>query len=93
MDHSTQVEAVQTVVTKTLTEMGVPDPASVLHTFLIRCGYFVGHKFRCDGISAVWAQGTESVEFYGEDGQLIKTVSLNTAANEPQSPSPSRKTA
>jgi len=94
MDHKLQLEAVQEVVANNLAELGVQDPACVVHTFLIRDGFFAGHKFRCEGICAVWPIGTGCVEFRDEDGKLIKTVSLDSAEQEPgASPSPVQKTA
>ena len=92
MDHQTQAEAVQDVVANVLAEMGVQDPASVVHTFLIRGGYFVGHKFRCEGVWAIWPIGAESVEFHAADGTLIKTVSLDTVQKKTCEP-PAQKSA
>ena len=82
MSSQSQVEAVQKVVTDVLAERGEGDPTAVMHTFLIRCGYFVGHKFRFEGGAAIWLTGTDSVQIYAEDGSLTKTVDLDTSKEE-----------
>jgi hypothetical protein len=89
MNPQSQIEAVQRVVTEVLQESDGGDPTSVVHTFLIRGGFFAGHKFRFDGGWAVWLTGSQTVEVYAEDGTLRKTVNLGTS----DKPSTSRKTA
>ena len=39
-------------------------------------GYFVGHKYRIDGGHAIRRAGTNAIEIYDNDGELLKTVSL-----------------
>ena len=71
--------SIQEAVTTALTELGI-STASLVHTILLRDGYFVGHKFRFDGGHAIWWAGKNSVEVYAEGGNLLKTVAI--AADE-----------
>jgi hypothetical protein len=68
------------VVAATLKEMGLcADPASLIRTILLRDRYFVGHKYRFDGGYAAWIVATNVIEVYGDDGKLLKTVTMGTA--------------
>ena len=75
MDEKTQADMMQQLVAKTFAELGATDP--VIGTILLKDGYFVGHRFRCGGMQAVRRAGGEVIEFYGEDGTLVKTVSVD----------------
>jgi hypothetical protein len=61
------------LVTATLRKMGI---CASMRTFLIQKGYFVGHKYRFDGGYAIRFVGKSEVEIYGDDGKMLKTVSL-----------------
>jgi hypothetical protein len=61
-------------VTATLEKMGVC--AAPTRTILIQKGYFVGHKYHFDGGYAVRLAAKNAVEIYGDEGKLLKTVSL-----------------
>ena len=72
-----QSQSIQDVVAATLAEMGLCSaPAALLHTVLIHDRYFVGHKYRFDGGYAVWLVQTNVIEIYGDDGKLLKTLTL-----------------
>jgi hypothetical protein len=68
-----QALSIQDAVTATLTEMGIATD-SLMHTVLLKDGYFAGHKFRFDGGYAVWLSDKDAVEFYGEDGKVLKSI-------------------
>jgi hypothetical protein len=80
MDETTQTDAKQELVAKMFAELGATDP--VISTILLRDGYFVGHRFRCGGMQAVRRAGGEGIEFYGEDGKLVKTVSVEAVEEQ-----------
>jgi hypothetical protein len=69
-------KSIHEVVTATLAELGLPAPTNVIQTMLMGDGYFVGHKLRYDGGHAIWLAGSNTVEFYAEDGTLLKAVAL-----------------
>jgi hypothetical protein len=64
-------------VSVTLTKLGLPVPANVIQTMLMKDGYFVGHKFRYDGGYAVYVAGGNTIEFYDEQGALLITAALD----------------
>jgi hypothetical protein len=43
---------------------------------LIRKGYFVGRQFCYEGVRAIWFADEEVVAFYGGDGQLLGTITV-----------------
>jgi hypothetical protein len=65
------------LVAATLEELGLPAPADVVQTMLMRGGYFVGHKLRYDGGHAIRWAGGSTIEFYDAQGKLRKTVALD----------------
>ena len=68
------MEEVQDLVAATLREMGIC--VAPMRTILIQKGYFVGHKYRFDGGWAIRLAGKKVIEVYDDDGNLLKTVSL-----------------
>ena len=62
------------LVAATLTELGLPTPANIIQTMLMKDRFFIGWKFRYDGGYAIWVPGGSTVEFYDEDGTLMKTA-------------------
>ncbi len=79
MDEKTQADAMQQLVAKTFAELGATGP--MIGTILLKDGYFVGDRFRCGGIQAVWLGG-EEIEFYGEDGKLVKRVGVEAVEEQ-----------
>jgi hypothetical protein len=61
------------LVSETLARLGLPVPANVIQTMLMKDGYFVGHKFRYDGGYAIYLAGSNAIEFYDEQGMLLTT--------------------
>ena len=64
------------LVVVTFVKLGMPPPINVCETLLIMDGFFIGHKFHCDGGYAIWAPGWSAVEFYDEEGNLLKLASV-----------------
>lgn len=60
----------------TLCKLGLPGPADIIQTMLMKDGYFVGYKFRYDGGYAILQAGGSTVEFYDGQGKLLKTVAI-----------------
>jgi hypothetical protein len=57
-------------------ELGATDPASMIRTVLLKDRFFVGWKFRYDGGHVILRAASDAIEFYDEDGTLLKTVTL-----------------
>lgn len=70
------MDSVHDLVAATLTELGLSVPTNVIQTMLMKDGYFVGHKFRYDGGYAVMRTGGSTIDFYDDDGKLLKTVAV-----------------
>ncbi len=66
--------SIHDMVAATLAEMGIPAPSAFLETMLMHDGYFVGHKLRYEGGHAICLAGGSTIEFYDENGKLLKTV-------------------
>jgi hypothetical protein len=69
-------QSILIVVATTLSELGLPAPANIIQTILMHDGYFVGHRLRYDGGWAVWLAGGSTIDFYDEQGTLLKTIGL-----------------
>jgi len=62
-------------------KLGLPAPTDICETLLVNDGCFIGHRFRCDGGYAIWGVGWKAVEFYDEEGQLLKRVAIKKTAS------------
>jgi hypothetical protein len=68
MGEKTQFDSAYQLVTGTFAELGATGP--VIHTILLKECHFGGDKFRCEGMYAIWAAGSDAIEFYDEEGEL-----------------------
>jgi hypothetical protein len=68
------------LVVATFSELGTPAPIDVCETLFVKDGCFIGHKFHCNGGYAMWGLGSKAVEFYDDDGKLLKMVNVNKAS-------------
>jgi hypothetical protein len=71
-------QSIHDLVAATLSELGLPALANFIQTMLMRDRQFVGWKFRYDGGYAILLAGGTAMEFCDEQGQLLKTVALDT---------------
>ena len=67
---------------QTFAELGATDPALMTRTILLKDRFLVGQRFRCEGFQAIWMAGGNTVEFYDEAGELLRTVNLEEAAKK-----------
>ncbi len=67
---------IHNLVVATFSTLGMPPPIDVSETLLVKDGTFIGHKFQCDGGYAIWGVGWNAVEFYDDDGKLLKMVAV-----------------
>ena len=68
--------SIHELVVATLSELGMPTPVEIIQTMLMRDGYFVGYKFRYDGGHAILRAGGNAIEFYDQEGNLLKTATI-----------------
>jgi hypothetical protein len=66
----------------TLSAMGTPSPSPLIHTLALREGRLVAQKFRYDAGYAICSAGSDVVEFYDQDGKLLKTATMTPAEHE-----------
>ncbi len=69
--------SIHELVAATLAELGLPALAVIIQTMLLKDGYFVGYKFRYNGGFATLQAGSSTIEFYDEQGKLLKTAAIN----------------
>jgi hypothetical protein len=68
--------SIHELLAATLTKLGLPAPADIIQTMLTKDGYFVGYKFRYDGGHAILQASSNTIEFYDEQGKLLKTAAV-----------------
>jgi hypothetical protein len=56
-------------------ELGAGD-SPISHTLLLRDRCFVGHRYRCGDWCAIWKPSSTVIEFFGADGELLRTITL-----------------
>jgi hypothetical protein len=74
------IESAQNAVIATLKEMGLrPTPGTLPCTFALSEGRLVAQKFFYEGGYAVWEVGRGTLDFYAEDGGLLRSVGIGVA--------------
>lgn len=76
-----QAEALQDLMVAGFAELGLSAPDRLHRTFLLRNMAYAGQRFCCGGWQAVWLLGGDSVDFYDEEGSLVKTLPLTGEEN------------
>jgi hypothetical protein len=70
-------DSVRELVLNTFRELGVDEGqlVAMTDTLLVREGRYYGRSFRTREHMAMWMEGL--VQFYGADGEMLRTVLLN----------------
>ena len=78
MDHLMQADMYRAVI-EALAELGKPHAnlCCLNLKVLIRDGYYAGHTIQYEDIRLVLLARENRIEFYGRDGTLLKTVTVN----------------
>jgi len=79
---SIQFTPIRQAVLDCVSGLGIPDPVITRTAFMIRDGYCVGQRFLFDGIQAVWLMAENVIRFYGDDGELLKTIEIGWEPSE-----------
>lgn len=74
--------SIHELVSGTLAKLGIPAPATVIQTVLMKDDCFIGHKLRFEGGCAIHLAGGNTVKFYDEQGTLLTTVVLEAQTEE-----------
>jgi hypothetical protein len=67
MDHALQQ------IAAALADLGLPAPANLIQTMLMKDGHFVGWKLRYDGGYAVLCADSGTMELFDDHGTSLKT--------------------
>jgi hypothetical protein len=70
------IEAIRSLVLRTLDELGLASSQPTGESLLTLAGYYVGREFRFTGIRAVWMASQGEIKFYNDDGRLVRSVSV-----------------
>jgi len=78
MDHLMQADIHRAVI-EALSELGKPhaDLSCLNLKVLIRDGYYAGHTIQYEDIRIVLLTSENLIEFYGGDGTLLKTATVD----------------
>jgi hypothetical protein len=78
MDNAMQTKIHQ-IIADTLAELGIPvvNFSIANTTILIRDGYYVGHSMLCGHVRIVLLSGGERLEFYDQNGNLLKVIGVS----------------
>jgi hypothetical protein len=78
MDNGTEAAPLHQTIAAALSELGLPEQPCRSTSFLVQDGYCTGQRFRFDEIEAIWLIAEKVVQFYDENGRLLKSVSVGT---------------
>lgn len=71
-----QPDALFQTISTAFAELGASEPQAISRSLLLREGFFVGHRFRCGELQAIWSPDSGVVEFFDPDGEPLRSVSL-----------------
>ena len=86
MDQSVQIDHIRQCVLTTLSDLGIPDAdwSLVIGRRLPRDRACAVRSYPVKGIRAVWMADENLIEFYAEDGRLLKNVEVGKELPENQ---------
>ena len=82
MDYSIEPDSLHQTIAAGLADLGMPDLPCRSTTFLIHDGYCFGQRFVFDGVQAVWLIAENVVQFYDENGRVLKSVDVGAVQRE-----------
>ena len=82
MDNAPEPTPLHQAIAAGLSELGMPDLVCRRTTFLIRDGHCVGQRFLFEGIQAVWLIAENLIQFYDENGRMLRSVKVKVARRE-----------
>ena len=82
MDNAPEPTPLHQAIAAGLYELGMPGLTSRSTTFLVRDGHCVGQRFLFDELQAVWLIAENVIQFYDENGRMLRSVKVKVARRE-----------
>ena len=73
---------VRNLVHDVFRELGIGTKEPWRETLLIRDGWYIGRRFECSRLQAVWLDGGSQFKIYDESGALARTVLIPVNAEQ-----------
>jgi len=73
---SEQISLVRRLVLATLLELGLTGAEPMSEMALLSNTQQAGRRFQCASVRAVWFPGCRCLDFFADDGRLLKAVEL-----------------
>lgn len=70
-------KSIHQIVADNLAELGMADAPCTRMTVITHDGFCVGRRFLFDRFQAVWRMAEGIVEFYSDDGELLRTAGVD----------------
>ncbi len=80
MSSIPDTQTVRQLVLATLAQLGLSQAMPYGEIVLLRDRQYAGRRFNYEGVQAVWSIAKGTIEFVGEDGQLLQTVQVEGKA-------------
>ena len=75
----TEMDPFYQAVVEGFRALGAANPQAIRRAVLLRGLFFAGQQFQCDGMKAIWLSGKRTVEFYDEQGRLLRSFRADEA--------------
>ena len=84
MQHAEQLEAVRNLVRDTMLAQGVQSLDDFFEKILLSDGFYCGRSFSCGGYRAVWFVEEQTIKYYGPDGGVLFSTSVDSDLTDDQ---------
>jgi len=72
-----QLEEILQHVGVTFRKLGADEGSEITRTVLLKDRYFVGYRFGCGGLRAVWFADSGVLKFHDAEGKLVRKIQLD----------------
>jgi hypothetical protein len=76
MHPGLKLQRIRNIVRNVFVRLSGAEQMQVEETFLIRDGFYVGHRFDFDGLQAIWFIEEHELKVYDRAGQLVDALEL-----------------
>ncbi len=75
-------KSIHQIVADNLAELGMTDAPCTRLTVITHNGFCVGRRFLFDRFQAVWRMAEGILEFYSDDGELLRRVGVDPESSQ-----------